>query len=734
MTKKVSYAAYPDFVLRVPSLSVDMLSRIPDKWDELDSFIRDQWANSLIKNAIILASPDLATGIEDLISKNLPFTSAVAHSFLNYFTRFCTRPTPFGLFAGVVAGRIIGEPKLKMELLPSEQGLLSCRLDMEYLLAQVHNLSSLPEFRKHQLYSPSTSLYRLGNQFRYISSSIARSGRKNYRIESFDDHPLIEPLLQFCQGGKKYDELISFFTEKEYSNQEAVDFVNELIDMQVLVNQLEPVLTGMEYGQYLLRQLDKGGKNGQSSETLIEQIRILERAMAPSEYDSKRLLIQKLADKGRVPYNASKLIQGDFLRSAKSVILPEKISNKIILGIRIMKAMGERDHFDSLRDFKAHFARRFNSRKVPILEVMDQEFGLGLKGPLAQQDSDSSGLLDDLANYGSPGKKENRKEVAIKPDKDDCGNDSSYTYQTLDTTDIRLMNIHQGKWPQQMYAICSLFGDPENPDIYFQLAAKGNPVYLLGRFGFLPDKGLESMIGSCVKDEIAVSQDDLLADIIHLPESRTGNILQRPSCYPYEIPILAQSILPRKKQIGLSEILVSVENDSVVLTHRTSGKNIIPRLSNAHNYAHGQLAVYEFLVRCGRQTGSDIYSLPEDDRTKSGFIPGLRFENLIFRLPQWKLNLTDLKNNMPKEKEAIYYRLRQWAQVNNMPDQVILKEGDRHLFVNWQNQNLVECCWELLKKRSIAHFEFFPYTSGSPVKENGSSLANQIVLCFHQSN
>lgn len=734
MTKKVSYAAYPDFILRVPSLSVDMLSMIPDKWDELDLFIRDQWANPLIKNAIILASPDLATGIEDLISKKLPFPETVAHSFLNYFTRFCSRPTPFGLFAGVVAGSINGEPKLEMELLPSEQGLLSCRLDMEYLLAQVQNLSSLREFRKYQEYSPSTSLYRLGNQFRYISSSIAKSGGKNYRIESFDDHPLIEPLLKFCKGRKKYDELISFFTEKEYSNEEAGDFVNELIDMQVLVNQLEPVLTGMEYGRYLLRQLDKGGKNGQSSETLIEQIRILERAIVPSEFDSKRLLIQNLADKGRVPYNASKLIQGDLLRSAKSVMLPEKISNKIILGIRIMKAMSERDHFDSLRDFKAHFTRRFNSRKVPILEVMDQEFGLGLKGPLAQQDSDSSGLLDDLANYGFPGKKENRKELAIKPDKDDRSNDSSYTYQTLDTTDIRLLKIHQGKWPQQMYAICSLFGNPENPDIYFQLAAKGNPVYLLGRFGFLPDEGLESMIGSCVKDEIAVSQDDMFADIIHLPESRTGNILQRPSCYPYEIPFLAQSILPREKQIGLCDILVSVENDSVVLTHRMSGGNIIPRLSNAHNYAHGQLAVYEFLVRCGRQTGSDIYSLPEDSRTKSGFIPGLRFENLIFRLPQWKLNLTDLKNNMPKEKEAIYYRLRQWAQVNNMPDQVILKEGDRHLFVNWQNQNLVECCWELLKKRSIAHFEFFPYTSGSPVKEDSSSLANQIVLCFHQTN
>jgi len=733
MTKRVSYTAYSDFVLRVPSLPASMLNIIPKQRSELDSFIRDQWTNPLIKNAISLASPDLAAGIGDLICKNVSFTNDVAHSFLNYFSRFCTRPTPFGLFAGVVAGRINGESNLKIELFPSEKGLLSCRLDMEYLLAQVESLSGTWECRESQVYAPSSSLYRLGNQFRYIFTSMTKSGGKKYRIDSFDDHPMIEPLLQFCQEGRKYDELLGFFRDQEYTKKEAEDFVNELIDMQVLVNRLEPVLTGIEYGRYLLNQLDKSGKNGKSSEILKEQIRILESPMEPSEYDSKCQLVKKLEDKTTVPYNSSKLIQGDFLRSAKSLVLTEEISNKIILGIRIMKAMSERDHFDSLRDFKAHFARRFSKRKVPLMQVIDQEFGLGLKGPLAQQDSDSSALLDDLANYGFPGKKENRKEEATQVAKEK-GVDFTSTYLSLDSTDIRLLKIHQGKWPQQMYAICSLFGDPDSPEIYIQLAAKGNPVYLLGRFGFLPDEGLESMIKSCVKDEIAENPDDLYADILHLPERRTGNILQRPSCYPYEIPILTQSILPLEEQIGLNDILVSVENDRVVLSHRMNGRNIIPRLSNAHNYAHGQLAVYEFLVKCGKQTGSDIYSLPEDDPTNFGFIPGLRFGDLIFRLPQWKLNLINLKNIISNDKESTFDNLKSWAQKNNMPDNVILKEGDRHLFVNWQNQNLVESCWEILKRKNTAHFELFPYTSGSPVKENGSSLANQIVLCFHQTN
>ncbi|MCK5821196.1 MAG: lantibiotic dehydratase family protein [Bacteroidales bacterium] len=725
MTKKVSYSAYSDFVLRVPGLPVSMLNRIPEKRNDLDSFIRDQWANSLIRNAIMLASSDLALMIEDLVSRNKSFPPDVAHSFLNYFTRFCTRPTPFGLFAGVASGRIKGEQDLQMDLLPLEKGLLSCRLDMEYLLAEVQGISRIRNFRENQGYTPSNSIYRVGNQYRYIFTTILKSGGKKYRIESFDNHPVIEPLLQFCSEGKKYFDIINFVTKGEYSKKEAEDFVNELIDMQVLINQLEPVLTGIEYGKYLLDQ-------GLYSKTLIKQIMILTRSIAPSEFESKRLLISELAEKSGVPYNAGKLIQGDFLRSTKSMVLSEKISNKIILGIRILKAMSAREELDSLRDFKAHFARRFNDRKVPLLQVMDQEFGLGLKGPLGQQNSDASALLDDLAGYGIPGKKDIRQEETIMPRKEH-GNVSLPSFQSLNAADIRQLKIHQGTWPKQIYAICSLIGDPDNPEIYIQLAAKGNPVYLISRFGFLPDKGIGSMIKSCVKDEIAENPNDMYADIVHLPENRTGNILQRPTCYPYEIPFLTQSILPRDKQISLNDILVSVENDKVVLSSSLNAKRIIPRLSNAHNYTQRQLAVYEFLVKCGKQSGSDIYSLPKEFEAGEGFSPGLRFGNLIFRLPQWKLDLSDLKNNMSKEKEDVYFMLKQWAQKNNMPDQVILKEGDRHLYVNWQNQNLVESCWELLRKRSKAHFELYPYLSGSPVKENESSLTNQIVICFHQT-
>lgn len=732
MAKRVNYTVYKNFVLRVPGLPLNAVNKIPVKRYDIDSFIRKQWSNPLLRNAILLASSDLSKAIINCIDNHVPFSSGIIDSFLKYFTRFSTRATPFGLFAGVVSGAISKEKKTEINLLPVKKGKLSCRLDMEYLTGQIYELSKNNEFRERLIFSPSSSLYPLGNQWRYISSKRTDTGSNNYSIESIENHPLLLPFMEFCEDGRKYNEMISFFTNKDYAELEARQFVGELIDIQLLTSNLEPVLTGEEYGHYLLRNLSKDRATSYQSKYLVEQIEQLNGLIDPLDYEEKNRAVHCLAKKNNIQFNANKLIQGDLLRNAKSSTLSEQISNKIILGLRIMKALSNEGATDYLEDFKHHFRRRFAQKQVPVLEVMDQEFGVGLKGPVAQQNSDYSGLLDDLVSFGKPKEKisePSKKTVSIWP----SNTKDTKLFHDLTSSDVSKLNIYNGEWSDQMFAICSLIGDQEMPDIYIQHAAQGNPAFLIARFGYLPDDGIESLIKDCISDELSGEKDKLFADIIHLPESRTGNILQRPSCYPYEIPFLARSVLPKDKQIELRDVMVSVDNDRVILTHNRSKKEIIPKLNNAHNYSNGQLAIYEFLVRCGKQKESGVYKIDEYSQTQFGFTPGLRFDKLIFSLPKWKIHLSELKKLIPADQEERTTFLYNWSKENNMPDAVILKEGDRHLFVNWQNQNLVECCWQVLKNKNTAHFEYYPYATGSPVKENGLSLANQFIICFHQT-
>ncbi|MCU1498544.1 MAG: hypothetical protein JWM47_2497 [Acidimicrobiales bacterium] len=74
--------------------------------DELDRFVRRWCADQPFMEALWLSSPSLAT---KLASTTSPAGAAEALSLYKYVSRAATRPTPFGLLAGVAEGRLSGE-------------------------------------------------------------------------------------------------------------------------------------------------------------------------------------------------------------------------------------------------------------------------------------------------------------------------------------------------------------------------------------------------------------------------------------------------------------------------------------------------------------------------------------------------------------------------------------------------------------------------------------------------
>ena len=100
--------------------------------------------------------------------------------------------------------------------------------------------------------------------------------------------------------------------------------------------------------------------------------------------------------------------------------------------------------------------------------------------------------------------------------------------------------------------------EPEIPgelNIHVLLASSGNPAFLLGRFGFADPDATQAWIHQLIEDEKAANPEVVFAEVVHLPEDRTGNILQRPSFLDYEIPYLARSPKPHDQQVPVTDLM-----------------------------------------------------------------------------------------------------------------------------------------------------------------------------------
>ena len=114
---------------------------------------------------------------------------------------------------------------------------------------------------------------------------------------------------------------------------------------------------------------------------------------------------------------------------------------------------------------------------------------------------------------------------------------------------------------------------------------------LLGRFCH-GEPELEARVREHLRAEEALRPEALFAEMVHLPQERMGNVICRPMLRRHELIFLGQSGASAEQQIGVEDLWLSLEGGRLVLRSRRLGREVIPRLSNAHAFRQLGLGVY----------------------------------------------------------------------------------------------------------------------------------------------
>jgi hypothetical protein len=202
---------------------------------------------------------------------------------------------------------------------------------------------------------------------------------------------------------------------------------------------------------------------------------------------------------------------------------------------------------------------------------------------------------------------------------------------------------------------------------------------MLGRFCH-GEPRLQAMVKAHLRAEEELRPGCVFAEVVHLPEGRQGNILCRPLLRGYEIPFLGASGAPAERQIPVQDLLVSVVDDRVVLRSRRLDREVVPRLTSAHNYNRG-LSLYRFLCKLQDQDAGDRgWSWGSLDRPP--FLPRVRRGRQVLARARWQFEAGDFKPVLDARGAEAHRALRNFRASFNLPRQVMLADGDNELPVD----------------------------------------------------
>ncbi len=697
-----NYNYHPRFIFRTPQLPLS-----PKGLNVQELFEFTQQAS--FKEAIYIASPVLYDELIKWHNKELKEEKELEKlvtSLYKYYTRMQSRCTPYGLFAACGSGLWKDDNKITL----SDQEKRHTRLDMNYLCALAQQLNTHPVLLPRLRFYPNNSTYIVGETMRYVEYSYLNN-RRIHQITGVHFSTYLDKVLQQAVNGTRIKDLAALLISDDITEAEAEDFIKELIQSQLLVSELEPAVTGNEFSYQLIDSLKKINEEHHPEiehiihllESTQEQITTLDHKESNSA-EIYRSIFEQLKTLGTT-IEENQLFQTDLYRNVKEASLDTTIQKNLTAAITFLDKFAPGGENGNLKKFKENFYSQYENAELPLLQVLDTETGIGYTG------KDSAGvnkLLDDLFIPGKPASsydiKWNRQQDLLQERLLKAAREEQYSVAFTDE-DVKDSENSSEALPDSLPI---MFRVVETEKIYLQSCGGSSAANLLGRFAH-GDEQIHDIIKNITAHEQEINSNKILAEIVHLPESRIGNILLRPVLRQYEIPYLGKSALPVEQQIQLQDLMVSVQNNKIVLRSKKLNKEIIPRLSTAHNYSFNALPVYQFL--CDLQTqhfeksgfGFNWGSLTGSYK----FLPRAEYKNVILARAKWQLSKADADVLM-KEKNPTYKAdLAAWRKQLKMPAKVVLADGDNELLINFEDELSIKMLISSIKRRDRFVLEEF---------------------------
>ena len=715
MKQIIPYHPFEHFLFRTPLFPLNYLQKE-------EKLINDK----VLKEALQIATPDLSEGMEKGEDR-------AQYSIYRYYQRACTRPTPFGLFAGCSIGAVGEHTDIRLSKQKDYKRIT--RLDMNYICALTQKIERDRNIREQLHYYPNSSMYPVGDYLRYVEYHY-RKTRRVHQITQVENSKYLQKVLNLARVGARFTELETALIDDEITIEEATGFIHELIDAQVLASELEPAVTNIQPLTALIENLN-GLPNADKdiSDYLLEieaQLDFIDSQPIGTTGNIYPAIIKNI-EKTKIEAEIKYLFQTDMFKPVQQATVSRQLMRDIQQALVFLnKITPPFTGNNNLSKFKENFLKRYDDSEMPLLFILDNELGIGYADNTS---GDVSPLVDDLAVM----RNSSSDNTSRSPLQSVLMQRRQHSFQkTIELTDddVKGINANWDDLPPTFSVLCQLLqGDDQGCFFCIKSAGGHSAANLLGRFCHLDEQILNHTLAITEK-EAQMRPDVIFAEIVHLLESRTGNILLRPVLRPYEIAYLAKSGVSGEFELLPDDLYVSVKHNRILLRSQRLNKEIVPRMSTAHNYkGMNAMPVYQFLCDMQHQNGRTGLHFNWDEAAQPlDYLPRVVYKNCILSHARWTVRGKETKAFFEiKDDSELLLKIKEWQGNRSIPDRVLLADGDNELYIDMNNTLSIRAWLSVVKKRQMFHLEEFIFNPETAVVKGPEGVfTNEFIFAFYK--
>jgi thiopeptide-type bacteriocin biosynthesis protein len=674
MTAPARYAPLGAVLVRAPALPVEAYLALPAELPAADEPVAP--ADPLVRAALSIASPDLLDRLDRVHAGT--GAARAAGALLRYRIRMSTRPTPFGLFAGVGLAELGERTELRLG-----EGPLRTRMrpDMGWLLAFVARLEERLEVRRELRVMTNPSAWLHGGRVllaqRAAVDGSGESGHVDIRATG-----VVRRALALARRPIAWRELAAELAAASATSDERVEgLLTDLWRETFLITELRPPLTHRSPAHYVKQRLEGIGAARAEHATLAALLAAMEAwdASDPGERPAAGRALSARAARA-VPTLDGTPAQVDAVLPLDGGRIGRRVADAAARAVELLLRLGPSSATGGLDGYRRAFSSRYGTdREVALLELLDPERGLG---PPA-----GFGGAADPAEAAAAARRHARlRQMAI-----DALRDRRLVVR-LDEETVRQLTA-AGPPPERapISVDLSIFvlagsaaeldrGDVRlliGPNLGAQAAGRN-----LGRFADLLDPiGTQALrlIAGATRER---QPERLHAELVYLPRrARAANVAVRPALHDNEVIVTTMPGVEPHRAIPLSELLVGLSGTRFYVRWPHAPGDLVVHAGHMLN-PRGAPEACRFLEEVARDERAPLSGFAWGPAGDLPFLPRVEVGSVVLAPARWRIDALARDERLAPEAERFDDLLASWRADWMVPERVYLAAGDNRLLLD----------------------------------------------------